>query len=303
MYLEILPTRNPSVYYNNQTYVNDAINRERTKIENIKRTVCRGTQFDLIIIYFIFNSSFEEMVKLIKNLLMHNNFDFADLYQDFLSGAIILTQTFETTLLASGAHVTVTSLIAGCEEIVDHYYSALQFLFTVYGRRSTMQLEQFMRPLQDALKIHHERNNGLEITEVEPIPESIYHCEMNVKLQRQQYLGYVGVSKLCCPYCYTYLNIKNKDRVAKNNRGTHGICYPGECLLKDQYTAVYLQLMALPQRQVLQPYLLTRRLSNDNRERDIFFERNIRINGVEYQDLFQLKEHFKLNHKSTHCDL
>jgi hypothetical protein len=89
-------------------------------------------------------------------------------------------------------------------------------------------LERFIRPIQDTYKIHHYFDNLSHDKKIEdiiilPNPHAI-HADSNIVANFPNNMDlvdkqYIGVSKLCCGYCHTYLDKNNYE-----HRGTHGVC-------------------------------------------------------------------------------
>jgi len=146
--------------------------------------------------------------------------------------------------------------------------------------------ELLLRPLQDVNKVLHKTLNEYRIENYVVLDnKENLHAEYNISLYFPK-VGlvdsyYIGVSKLSCGFCHTYLKLQGYEI-----RGTHGVCAPNKWRMnlspqsKDFKDQILLGLSEIEDEDAPLQY---RRLSIDS------FERK------ELQELYQLKRDLGLN--------
>lgn len=265
-------------------------------IDKILSNIKEYSSENLLGIYLTFNLDFVDLVKKTRN---HVDNLISDLLDEFIKiraeNNIALTNTKiigkALTLETSEFGILYTSsLVTKYQEILGGFEKT----------KDTKQLELFLRPLQDSIKLYYSFNNGVKyygIKDILPNPYNL-HTERNIADHFPSVIlldpNYIGISRLSCGYCHKYF-----EETKHGHRGTHGVCdeewkligskiSPQDQIFKDSVKPI----MEFNQKN---PPMQHRRLSTDDFEKDIpFFTRD--------QNLFNFKSSLNLIDKELSFD-
>lgn len=268
-------------YSNNPLIVDD----QMRFFEFIKSCIAKGSNDQLLTIYLISNLDF-------RNVL--NNLSRFTTKEEVRDKVILLEQDIKNNIK------TLNTLLKKNKEVdqLDQFFSVIKQYKQLFLYKSELQdFEKFFRPIQDTYKLHYyfyKLGYSAKIKDIVVLPNPhAIHADTNIVANFPDSdlvdKSYIGVSKLCCGYCHTYLDKKSYD-----HRGTHGVCddkwgFPWlyketKSPLEDKFKA---SVQSIKEFDIKNPPPQHRRLSFDEKiEKDIFLEENF--------SLFNLKEKLDL---------
>lgn len=192
-------------------------------VPNIQKTIdfikdsIGDTPDNLLGIYLIYNLDFRALLKLSIRFVVDP--DCKNELNTFLKNIDAISNSFDKCLKKKG--IPTPEKLEKLDKIVSDYKNIL----SSYSNELSEYLDKFFRPAQDAYKLHYYLNQN-PVTKFQILPNiGAIHADTNIAFSFPNNMGlleekkYIGVSRLCCGYCHTYL-----DQNMYEHRGTHGVC-------------------------------------------------------------------------------
>jgi hypothetical protein len=208
--------------YSNDDSIVPSVKYISTFIKRIIQAV-DSTSDDLLAVYLIYNVDFKDLIKLAKRFITSE--ECKGVLNELAQGIKDVTNDLDQALKKGYEHDSdqLSFFYKNSKSIVAIYKTILTNHYNEIGE----YLERFIRPMQDSYKLYHhfKLGHGKDIEDIIILPNPhADHADVNVVACFPNNMNlidkpYIGVSKLCCGYCHTYLDKNNY-----GHRGTHGVC-------------------------------------------------------------------------------